>query len=379
MRVLLNGLTALKPRTGIGQYTVRLSEEMKQLLPGEFEVYPPRRFEGLAKKLLTSQIQNASQSHHYSPSLKLRARLSSLAKQAGLAAIRLHFANHCRSSSVTIYHEPNYLPLTGEVPSVITVHDLSVILHPEWHPVDRVQQHGKLLESAIANAAHIITDTEQVRRETMSEFGVSEKRITAIHLGVSPEFRPMPRLPDMPESYFLSVGTIEPRKNLLTVMKAFISLSSNIRERCPLLLVGPWGWKADSEYAFFEKHQQLGIRHLGYMPDSSLPSLYSGATVTLYPSLYEGFGLPPLEAIACGGAAICSTGTLAVREVMGTAAVYCEAMDIDAWRAAMLASLETRRDQQSHAKHFTWARTASETLSVYNRVQHGESSRARAA
>ena len=319
-----------------------------------------------------------SQSH------PLRTKLLSAAKQAGRTALGIHFANHCRTYGAKLYHEPNYLPFAANLPTVITVHDLSVLLHPEWHPADRVREHAKRLERAAANAEHIITDTEQVRREVLQELGVHSAKVTAVPLGVGPEFRQVnseelatwrQRL-NLPEKYFLCVGTIEPRKNLLTAMQAFADLPAKEREHQPLLLAGPWGWKADAEFAFFERTgKNLGIRHLGYVPDAALPALYTGATATLYPSLYEGFGLPPLEAVACGSIAICSRGTIAVREVMGNAAIYCNAIDVTEWRDAMQQLIENRAEFQrrgaGHADRFTWRRTAEATLAVYDDVLNG--------
>jgi alpha-1,3-rhamnosyl/mannosyltransferase len=274
-----------------------------------------------------------------------------------------------------------YLVGPGAMPTVITIHDLSVILHPAWHPADRVREHARKLERAAANAAHIITDTEQVKREVMRELRVSASKITAIPLGVGAEFRPGPRLPQLPEQYFLCVGTIEPRKNLLVAMKAFASLPKQLREQCPLLLAGPWGWKADAERSYFDRTgQDAGIRHLGYLPDDAMPSLYSGAAAVLYPSLYEGFGLPPLEAVACGRRAICSRGTLAVEEVMGTMATYCDAHDVEEWSEAMQCALPPLSLREGlGAARFTWSRTAHDTLAVYNRVLFGEQSNCRAA
>jgi alpha-1,3-rhamnosyl/mannosyltransferase len=383
MRVLLNGLTALKPRTGIGQYSVHLATELKSLLPsGEFAVYPPEPWKTMAARIL-SRSGSRQSSGEPRKSGDLRSIRRAL-KQGARTLASLHFARYCRTYGAKLYHEPNYLPFAADVPTVITVHDLSVLLHSEWHPADRVHEHTRHLERATAKAAHVITDTEQVKREVIAELGVAASKVTAIHLGVGPEFRPVAGTEmatwrqqlDLPSSYFLCVGTIEPRKNLLTAMKAFAALPASLREQSPLLLVGPWGWRADSEFEFYDRvGRDAGIRHLGYVPDAAMPALYSGAAALLYPSHYEGFGLPPLEAAACGCAAICSFGTAAVREVMGSAATYCGTDDIEGWREAMRKKNGERAatSLRGHARPFTWQHTAVQTLGLYEQVLGHES------
>lgn len=366
MRVVLNGLTALKPRTGIGQYCAQLAAGMTS---SDLIIYPPHPWPALASRVLKSPDGP--------PTSPTQASWRSALKNLGRSLSHLHFASFCRRHRVQLYHEPNYIPFTVDVPTVITIHDLSVLLHPEWHPADRVRVHGKKLEQAARNAAHIITDTEQVRREVLAELGIHPSKVTAIHLGVSDQFRPVPveelrywrtKL-NLPDRYFLCIGTIEPRKNLLLVMRAYAALPLHLRRDFPLLLVGPWGWRAHAEFEFFEQQgRSLGMRHLGYIPDAARPALYTSAWATLYPSRYEGFGLPPLESLACGTPVICSRGVGAVQEVVGNAANYCDPDDVDAWRAAMELAMDQPRAGFRMTKAYTWQATIAATRGIYEQV-----------
>jgi alpha-1,3-rhamnosyl/mannosyltransferase len=217
----------------------------------------------------------------------------------------------------------------------------------------------------------------------MKILGVPSDRVTAIPNGISPTFSRQPaavveslrmRL-GLPERYFLCVGTIEPRKNIGTVMRAFVDLPSGVRESCPLVLAGPWGWKSDAERDYFESEgRDRGIRHLGYVADADLPALYTGAVGLLYPTHYEGFGLPPLEMMVCGGTVLASTAE-AVREVCGRYATFIDPEDMTGWRNAMheLASEPNLRDElgyggATHAAKFTWERVAQETAAIYRQV-----------
>ena len=158
-------------------------------------------------------------------------------------------------------------------------------------------------------------------------------------------------------------------------MKAFCELPSDVRAACPLVLAGGWGWKSGPERDLFEREAwPRGAIHLGYVADADLPALYSGATALLYPSFYEGFGLPVAEMLACGGAVIASNAA-AVREVAGRHAPILDPHDSDAWRTAMLRTVrepdwlsDFRRGGVAHARRFTWSQAATDTLAVYRRV-----------
>jgi alpha-1,3-rhamnosyl/mannosyltransferase len=176
----------------------------------------------------------------------------------------------------------------------------------------------------------------------------------------------------LPSRYLLYLGTIEPRKNILMLLRAYVSLPASLRSNWPLLLVGTWGWNAGdvAEYLHGEARHR-GVIHVGYVQEHHLPALYSGARALLYPSWYEGFGLPPLEMMACGGAVLASTAGALV-ETVGRKAHLIDPRDEDGWRAAIARVVEhddwwrsLRRGVRAIARPFTWERCAEETLEVY--------------
>ncbi len=165
---------------------------------------------------------------------------------------------------------------------------------------------------------------------------------------------------------------MEPRKNLLMLLRAYCDLPASLRRDCPLLLVGGWGW-GSSELADYlhRTARHCGVLHLGYVPDRHLGLLYNGARALLCPSYYEGFGLPPAEMMACGGAVLASTAGALV-ETVGSRAQLLDSADLDAWRLAMARVLQDDDWWQSLrtgvvelAQSFSWDRCAAETLCVY--------------
>jgi glycosyltransferase involved in cell wall biosynthesis len=378
MRVLINGLAALKPKTGVGHYVASLANALKSVCPDdEFVLYPGRPAATLVSRL------NRSAGSPSRPGRSIIRGGLSLAKAAAKAASRFHFTAYTRAFWFDLYHEPNFVPFPSRLPTVVTVHDLSVLRFPEWHPADRVRTHERLFRRGLEQAAHVVVVSETVRREVVGELGLTADRVTAIPNGISPAFRPLSgeeiepvraRL-SLPPRYFLCVGTIEPRKNLITAMRAFADLPAAVRGDCPLVMVGPWGWKSEADRHYFERYgRSSGVRHLGYIADEDLPAIYAGAVGLVYPSHYEGFGLPPLEMLACGGAVLASTAA-AVREVCGPHASFIEPDDLTGWRIAMLrlATEPGYRDELcrggvAHAARFTWERAARATADVYRQV-----------
>jgi alpha-1,3-rhamnosyl/mannosyltransferase len=381
MRVVLNGLAALKPKTGVGHHVADLFAALAAD-PADHVTLYPGEFLGNAAKAIRPAKGGGGPPAPAQPR-PVREWLARTAKSAAVAASRLHFAGFTRAFRFDLYHEPNFVPFPSRLPTVITVHDLSVLKYPQWHPADRVKQHQRHFLRGLGKAQHVIVVSEAVRQELIDELNCPPQCVTAVHNGVSPQYRPQPaeevarvRLAyDLPDKFFLCVGTIEPRKNLTAAMRAFVGLPPAVRSACPLVLAGPWGWRSDAERELFEREgRAAGVRHIGYVPAADLPAVYSAARVLVYPSHYEGFGLPPVEMLACGGAVLASTAD-AVREVVAGHAWFVDADDVGGWKDALhRAATEDefidrlRTNGARLAAMYTWERAAAETRRVYAKV-----------
>ena len=208
----------------------------------------------------------------------------------------------CATGHYDLYHEPNFLPYPSDLPTVLTIHDLSVLNHPEWHPADRVARYARDFERGLRQCSHIVTVSEFIRQEIIHTLGWSPERVTVTPNGVRPGLGPLPaaavqrelsRL-GLPAQYLLYIGTLEPRKNLLMLLRAYTSLPWETRDKFPLLLVGNWGWNTADLADYYDKEaRHRGVLHLGYVADEHLQTLYNGARALVFPSYYEGFGLPP--------------------------------------------------------------------------------------
>lgn len=390
MRVLVNGMAAVGRRTGIGHYTGELVRGLRDLLGAD----AVHCFEDalVARAKVWGQRWRRRQERRPAPPAAgparpgLKARLADVVRQAGQAWCAWGFRGRSRRGRFDLYHEPNFLPFASELPTVVTVHDLSVLLHPEWHPADRVRHHQREFLRGLQGCVHVITDTESVRAEVIRTLGFPADRVTRVPIGIRGGLRRLPeaevaaqlRALDLPERYLLYLGTIEPRKNVRMLLEVYCTLPAMVRARYPLLVVGGWGWNSGDVAAYLDDEaRHRGVRYLGYVPEAALPALYNGARALLFPSHYEGFGLPPLEMLACGGAVLASTAA-SVAETVGRQAHLVPATDVDGWREALLRVCQDddwhaalRHDAEHAARPFTWERCAVETAAVYERVLAG--------
>jgi len=253
-----------------------------------------------------------------------------------------------------------YLPLRA---GVMTLHDLSPWIHPEWQPdADRIRRRTPLLLRA-GLAAMVITPTEAVRRAAMERFGLRAARVVAVPLAASEMYRPVERNPEVCP-YFLFVGTMEPRKNLAMLVEAW----REVRKSHPVDLVMAGRARRD----FQPPADEPGLRVIGAVPETDLAALYSGALAVVYPSWYEGFGLPVLEAMQCGAVVITSRNP-AVMEVAGGAALHVEAGDARGWKEALAGVCESaekfaelRERAVKRSREFSWRSTAERTREVYD-------------
>jgi alpha-1,3-rhamnosyl/mannosyltransferase len=375
MNLAFNATALLSTLTGIGRYSFHLA----QGLLARHSVHVDFFYGAFWEKNLRS-----------SPSIQMAVALPWVRKHVPYSyELRRWMQNnrfeaHVRQQKFDVYHEPNILPLRFDGPTVITVHDLSWIRHPEAHPTERVRAMNRHFERGLRQASAIITDSEFVKRELMEVFGVASERITPILLGVEAMFAPMSQAQTQAVlvqhrlthgQYFLAVGTLEPRKNLSLALRAYQQLPAQMRQRYPLVLVGMKGWRT----GVFERQMaplvRAGeVRQLGYVPRSELATIIASATSLVYPSVYEGFGLPPLEAMACGVPVICAN-TSSLPEVVGDAGLLIDPRDEDAFTSAMRCMAEdsaARADLSGkaalRAREFTWGRCVDQTIAVYRSV-----------
>ena len=267
-----------------------------------------------------------------------------------------------RRLKVDVFHGPDFaVPYLPVCPAVMTVHDLSPWMNPAWHHgAGRIRRRTPFLLK-LGLATMVITDCEAVRREVMARFRLPAERVVAIPLAADESFRPAETPAKKP--YFLFVGTLEPRKNIPFLVEAWKRLYAEI----PVKLVLAGRRRADCPP--IKPHPELEI--IGEVTDASLPGLYSGALAVVYPSLYEGFGLPVLEAMACGTPVIASRDPALV-ELAGGTVIHCDADDAGQWVDAMRTMIvnENRRSQLQQAglqrsREFSWRRTATLTREVY--------------
>ena len=391
MRVVLNGLAALKTRTGVGHHVADLFAALRKHDPAStFALYPGKVL-GRAASAMPVRRTAGSQAADGASSGWLKRTV----KRAAKSICRVHFGGFARTLGFDLYHEPNFVPFPSHLPTVVTVHDLSVLKYPDWHPADRVAMHRKQFLKGLDRAEHVIVVSEAVRRELIDELGCPKDRVTAVHNGIAAQYVPQAREMvaairakwHLPAKFLLAVGTIEPRKNLLMAMRAYLELPASLRRECPFVLAGPWGWHSEPERELLHRTgADSGLRHLGYVPAAELPMLYAAARALIYPSHYEGFGLPPIEMLACGGAVIASTAEALV-EVIGPHAEFVSPGDAAGWRNAMRRAAEDdayldrlRAGGRDWAVQYTWARAAERTVEVYRRVlSHSPADAERAA
>lgn len=263
-----------------------------------------------------------------------------------------------RRLAIDVFHGTDFaVPYLPVLPSVMTLHDLSPWREETSARVsDRVRRRAPWL-LRLGLATMVITPSEAVRREAISTFSLHPGRVVAVALAPATVFRPV-QGPRRERPYFLCVGARDPRKNLDVVHQAWITL----RDRADLVIVG-------------ESDERLrGPVYTGAVTDAELAALYSGSVALLYPSLYEGFGLPVLEAMQCGTMAIASQDP-AVVEVAGGAAIHAGASDPRGWLEAMTCALDAGRRAAwrdrgfARAAEFTWERTAMRTREVYDEAR----------
>ncbi len=368
MHIGLDGYPLVWPKTGVAHYTFELAQELSRLAPQHsFDLIAPAAYPPEVSAQV-NQIPNLA-------AVTLKTNLITRRWWAiGLPA-------HVRRARLDLFHGTNYeVPLRNRERNVLTVHDLSIFSHPETHDKRIATRGRRRLRIMMRSAARIITPTEAVKRELIARFQMNPDTIAVTPEAPRKAFRPMPagqtadvrqRL-GIADDFILCVGTIEPRKNLLTLVSAFAELLRNTAHQPQLVIAGPKGWlTAEFDRVAAEANFGERLRLVGYVGDEDLRALYSSCKAFVFPSLYEGFGLPPLEAMACGAPVIASRIAAHV-ETLGAHAHLVEPTDARALAKVMVTLLENQNERNrlsragiEHAARFTWEETAKLTLKVY--------------
>lgn len=382
MNILIGTDSLHPPLTGIGRYTRELclglvDREGVDSIQG----YDLGKVHSVAERLQAlDQADLPERQTKTSKSLRKLAASSVLGITLYRYYLSLSRPYRVPGKTDVVYHFPNFhLPRVAG-PAVVTVHDMTHHLYPDYHPKARVSWLKQMLPRAVRDSDHIICVSESTRADLLREFDFAEDKTSVIYPGVSDVFcrqssqqtqKTLDQFGLTHASYFLVVSTMEPRKNIEALLDAYLALPHAIREAHPLVLAGGMGWMCEGIKRRLEALEGSQVRYLGYVSEQQLPDLYSGALCFVYPSFYEGFGLPLLEAQA-SGVPLITSNISSLPEVAGPDAILVDPRDIDElsvglrkaaedseWRGRCTASGLT------YAEQFSWQRCVAETLEVY--------------
>ncbi|MBS4068388.1 MAG: glycosyltransferase family 4 protein [Sulfurimonas sp.] len=377
-KILIDALSLLSPLTGIGRYTYEISKRIQELSDSKYEISFNYGF--YSKELFGFQKEPAIIEQKFKQLKSFIDRFPLLKK-----IMRFFYSAIAKlySDSFELYFQPNFIPSKNiKARKIIcTVHDFSFRLQPDWHPKERLEYFNDNFD-LIKKADYIITGSNFTKQEIIDYMQIPQDKISVIYHGVNHElYKPYPQDKlqetkakfDLPKKFLLFVGSIEPRKNLLSLLMAYSLLRREEKDDLPLILVGFKGWENKEIMQEIEKNQEY-IRYLGYITDTELAHIYNLATIFIYPSLYEGFGLPPLEAMACGTPVIVSN-VASLPEVCGDAALYIEPMDLQDIKDKVLTLLgdeklreELSNKSKAQAALFSWESSALEHFSVFEKI-----------
>jgi glycosyltransferase involved in cell wall biosynthesis len=379
MHIAINAWFWNSTLTGSGQYIQRLVEHLVEIAPDlEIELcVPAGQIPDLKSPTSPVRYQPIANRH------RLPANLYKLWFE------QIAFPRACRRLGVELAHVPYWAPpLRSFVPTITTIHDLIPLLLPEYRGGPAVRLYTTLVSRAARRAALALTDSRASRRDIIANLRLPEDRVRAIHLAAGEQFTPTPYPGEtairaqygLPERYVLYLGGFDVRKNVAAVFGAYHQAAASIGATCPLVVAGkipeqdtpftPNPRRLAREHGLDEKH----VHFVGVVDDADAPAVYRGATAFVFPSRYEGFGLPPLEAMACGTPVVGSTAA-SIPEIVGDGGLLLSPDDIEGMATALvrLATddslyVEMGSRALAQAAKFSWKQTALETLAAYRDV-----------
>jgi len=366
-KILVYAVSLLSPMTGIGRYTYEVSKYMQKYSENEINFY----YGYYSKKLLSS---NDASSYKYVKSLVIKNRIiKALVRRLLLLSSKIF------APSYDVYWQPAFIPHNSiKSKKVVTsVHDFSFILYKDFHPKERIAYFEKYFFKNIVRSDCIITGSHYTKKEIIERLNFKEDKIKVIYHGINHALFKVYTKPKvdfkLPNKFILTVGSIEPRKNLHGLLEAYNLLDTKIQDEYHLVLVGFKGWN-NSEIMDLINVNSDKIHYLGFISDQELAYIYNLASLFVFPSFYEGFGLPPLEAMACGTPVVSSELT-SMPEVCLDAVVYCDPynkIDIKEKIELVLSDDSLQKNMISkginRAKAFSWEKSAQEHMEVFQSI-----------
>lgn len=374
MHLALNAYFWNQPHTGSGQYTRQL-------------VYYLNRFvSDLEITLVFPQLPGAPNAEAVPPSVRVETTPLRPGNLGKVLFEQVTFPRVCRRIGADVSHVPYWgAPLQSPVPLVVTVHDIITRLTPEYRRGASARLYQALVTASARGARHVITDSHASKADIVRSLDIPSSQVTPIHLAVGPEYTDkanllldmaVTRKYDLPDFYVLYLGGYVLHKNVTTLLLAYTYVAQAMGEEYPLLLAGMKPAKVSPHYPDYDRYiEKLGlgahVRWLGFVEEADKPVLYRQASAFVFPSRYEGFGLPPLEAMACG-APVVATDVASLSEVVGDAALAVDPDDERGMGGAIIAALvqdnlaaELRQKGLRQARQFSWEKTIQQTVQVY--------------
>ncbi|HSE61521.1 MAG TPA: glycosyltransferase family 1 protein [Candidatus Saccharimonadales bacterium] len=380
MKIYIEGTPVFTPkRWGVGQYTKRLIEAMAKLEPkNEYTIFG---FHFLAKRSKPYlPLEHPSIRYRFIRFLPGRG-YSFLFKKGIRIPIDLLLGT---KPEIVLY--PNFVrwPLATKAKSVIVIHDIGSFLQFGQHADPKNREYmRKYVPYSIERTDHIFAVSAFSKQEIANVYKVDPKRISVVspaldhdqfYVRSDKEVAHVRKKYELPQNFVLFVSTMEPRKNLVGLLDAFASLPAKLQDEFPLMMVGDKGWADGEIKERLERYKGLPIRWLGYVPDEDIAAVFTAASLFVFPSFYEGFGMPPLEAMACGTPVVCSN-TSALPESVGDAALTVDPNSVKSIAAGIKKVLTTptlaaelRKKGLKQASKSTWENSARIALAEFKKL-----------